>query len=567
MPTHAARLLQVALPLPLPRLFDYLPPPGHGISEADIGPRARALSATASWSADRGIGTADTGDERAAPGRRLARPAARCCRASCARLRWLARYTHAPLGEVFATALPGTLRHGEALPDTRMGLAADRSRAPRCRACGGQPAAPAGRTAGRRHWMKTCWANASTVGARCGAFAGRARAVASRLESPSIKRAAARHQRPGAEPEPGRHRGRDRRRRLPAVPADGVTGSGKTEVYLQAIIHCLARGRQALVLVPEIGLTPQTLARFRGRLGIAGACAAFGLERQRRARLGGLRRGEARVIVGTRSAVFTPLPQAGLIVDEEHDGSYKQQDGIRYHARDFALVRAKALGAGAAGQRHAVAGNAAQRLCRALHPPAPEAARRRCAATARAHPRRKRPLHDGLSPECWPASASTCARPAGAGVQEPPRLRTRLLCHDCGWTAHATLRCADDRAWRRRRLQCHHCGARRNRRRWPAPPAAAWRCNRRASAPNAWKNCWSAFADFPVVRIDRGTTARRDALQQMLGQLGDAPGILVGTQILAKGHDLPNSPGWWWWAWTKGFIPRISAPARSWPSS
>src|SRR2546427_356113 len=126
----------------------------------------------------------------------------------------------------------------------------------------------------------------------------------------------------------------------------GVTGSGKTEVYLQAIIHCLAQGRQALVLVPEIGLTPQTLARFRGRLGIAVHALHSGLNDNERARVwAAASRGEARVIVGTRSAVFTPLPQAGLlIVDEEHDGSYKQQDGIRYHARDFALVRAKALG-------------------------------------------------------------------------------------------------------------------------------------------------------------------------------------------------------------------------------
>ncbi|WP_043091328.1 DEAD/DEAH box helicase, partial [Xanthomonas sp. SHU 166] len=126
---------------------------------------------------------------------------------------------------------------------------------------------------------------------------------------------------------------------------DGVTGSGKTEVYLQAIAACLARGRQALVLVPEIGLTPQTLARFRARLGVPVHALHSGLNDNERARVWAAAwRGEAQVVVGTRSAVFVPLPQAGLIVvDEEHDGSYKQQDGIRYHARDFALVRGKAL--------------------------------------------------------------------------------------------------------------------------------------------------------------------------------------------------------------------------------
>src|SRR5690606_11752693 len=117
-------------------------------------------------------------------------------------------------------------------------------------------------------------------------------------------------------------------------------------VYLQAIADCLAAGRQALVLVPEIGLTPQALSRFRARLGVPVLAFHSGLGDGERARAwADMASGRARVLVGTRSAVFCPLPEAGLlVVDEEHDGSYKQQDGVRYHARDLALVRGSKLG-------------------------------------------------------------------------------------------------------------------------------------------------------------------------------------------------------------------------------
>ena len=124
---------------------------------------------------------------------------------------------------------------------------------------------------------------------------------------------------------------------------DGVTGSGKTEVYLHLIDEVLGSGRQALVLVPEIGLTPQLVSRFRSRLGHAPAVLHSGLsEVQRLSAWRRARSGEARLIVGTRSAIFTPLPNAGLIVvDEEHDHSFKQQEGLRYSARDLAVARAK----------------------------------------------------------------------------------------------------------------------------------------------------------------------------------------------------------------------------------
>ncbi|MCW5580696.1 MAG: primosomal protein N' [Luteimonas sp.] len=330
---------------------------------------------------------------------------------------------------------------------------------------------------------------------------------------------------------------------------DGVTGSGKTEVYLHAIADCLARGRQALVLVPEIGLTPQLLQRFRARLGVPVHATHSGLGDGARARAWAAAwRGEARVIVGTRSAVFTPLPDAGLIVvDEEHDGSYKQHDGIRYHARDFALVRAKALGVpvllGSATPSletlHNATGGRYQylRLSRRAGEAKPPA--------VRVTDVRKRPLEAGLSVQML--DAIRAALDAGGQVLVFKNRRGYapvLLCHDCGWSAQCP-RCDSPMTVHAggRRLQCHHCGHRR-----PVPPACP-DCASLALQPQGAGTerieellaaKFGGGAGVPVLRVDRGSTQRKDALEALLGELGAHPGILVGTQMLAKGHDLPD---------------------------
>ena len=552
MSAPATHLLQVALPLPLPRLFDYLPPPGHGVSEADIGRRVRVpFGRRELIGVIAGIGPADTGD-----GREL-RPADALLDAAgpvlhgelLDSLRWLARYLHAPLGEVLATALPSTLRQGEALPDTGIILwqltEAGRTALPRLRA--------GSRTRRLAELLAAAALDEAALGDRLDGWREAARALAkrglveSRLESPAIKPQPPAADGPVPNPE-----------QLAAIEAvtgaggfmpfllEGVTGSGKTEVYLHAIATCLARGRQALVLVPEIGLTPQTLARFRGRLGVPVHALHSGLSDGERARVwAACANGQARVVVGTRSAVFVPLPEAGLIVvDEEHDGSYKQQDGIRYHARDFALVRAKALDVpvllGSATPSLESLNNAQAERYRHLRlrqrageakPPA-----------VRIVDVRKRPLQAGLAPETLEMIAATVRDGGQVLVFKNRRgYAPVLLCHDCGWSAHCK-RCDTPMTVHGAgsRLQCHHCGARQ-----PAPPACP-DCGGLALQPQGVGTerleelLVERFPEVPVLRIDRGTTARRDALERMLGQLGNAPGILVGTQILAKGHDLPN---------------------------
>ena len=552
MSAPATHLLQVALPLPLPRLFDYLPPPSHGVSEADIGRRVRVpFGRRELVGVIAGIGPADTGD-----GREL-RPADALLDAAgpvlhgelLDSLRWLARYLHTPLGEVLATALPSTLRQGEALPDTGIILwqltEAGRTALPRLRA--------GSRTRRLAELLAAAALDEAALGDRLDGWREAARALAkrglveSRLESPAIKPQPPAADGPVPNPE-----------QLAAIEAvtgaggfmpfllEGVTGSGKTEVYLHAIATCLARGRQALVLVPEIGLTPQTLARFRGRLGVPVHALHSGLSDGERARVwAACANGQARVVVGTRSAVFVPLPEAGLIVvDEEHDGSYKQQDGIRYHARDFALVRAKALDVpvllGSATPSLESLNNAQAERYRHLH------LRRRAGEarppTVRIVDVRKRPLQAGLAPETLEMIAATVRDGGQVLVFKNRRgYAPVLLCHDCGWSAHCK-RCDTPMTVHGAgsRLQCHHCGARQ-----PAPPACP-DCGGLALQPQGVGTerleelLVERFPEVPVLRIDRGTTARRDALERMLGQLGDAPSILVGTQILAKGHDLPN---------------------------
>ena len=328
---------------------------------------------------------------------------------------------------------------------------------------------------------------------------------------------------------------------------DGVTGSGKTEVYLEAIRHALAQGRQALLLVPEIGLTAQTIDRLQRGLPVEVHALHSGLADGARVRAwSALRSGEGRVLVGTRSAVFCPLPQAGLIlVDEEHDASYKQQDGIRYHARDLALWRAQALGVPAVlgsatpaleTQRQALAG----RLTRLVLP-----ARARAGArppSVRVLDVRKRRLEAGLAPELLEAIEATLQRGEQALVFRNRRgYAPVLLCHDCGWSAPCK-RCDAPLTVHGvgRRLICHHCGYR-------APkPDACPDCGSLALQPQGQgterveEALAARFPDARIVRVDRDTTAVKDGLAKRLAELGDGPGIYVGTQMLAKGHDLPK---------------------------
>jgi len=327
----------------------------------------------------------------------------------------------------------------------------------------------------------------------------------------------------------------------------GVTGSGKTEVYLQLIRQTLEAGRQALVLIPEINLGPQTLDRFTRRFNARIALLHSGLnDRERLDAWLAARDGEADIVIGTRSALFTPLKNPGLIiVDEEHDASYKQQEGLRYHARDLALMRAR--------QENIpiVLGSATPSL-ESLHN-----ARSGRYALLRLNQRaggaqaprflrldvKSLPLDSGISGPLQQAMRQTLE----AGQQVLVFLNRRgfapvLFCQDCAWISQCP-RC-DARMTlhqRHQELRCHHCGhAERT-------PHACPKCSHvdlrplGAGTERAEERLNILFPDYPVLRIDRDSTARKGAMEQLFTTIHKGePCVLVGTQMLAKGHHFPR---------------------------
>ncbi|CAA0079376.1 Primosomal protein N' [Zhongshania aliphaticivorans] len=328
---------------------------------------------------------------------------------------------------------------------------------------------------------------------------------------------------------------------------DGVTGSGKTEVYLRAIEDCLGRGEQTLVLIPEIGLTPQTLQRFEQRFPTNVSTLHSGLSDSERVQnWKKIQSGEHKILLGTRSAVLTPFHKLGLIiVDEEHDASYKQQDGWRYSARDIAVKR---------GSDHCcpvVLGSATPSLD-SLHNVALgryqllELRERAGGANApKVHllDIRNETLDAGLGKSLLDATAQTLNEGNQALIFLNRRgFSPQLQCHSCGWLANcqacdATLTVH----FGRRELRCHHCGA------TETLPTICPQCHNHElifQGPGTERlelSLKQHFPDVPIIRIDRDTTSAKGSMQLLIDDIHTGkPCILVGTQMLAKGHHFPD---------------------------
>ncbi len=335
--------------------------------------------------------------------------------------------------------------------------------------------------------------------------------------------------------------------RFSVLLLDGVTGSGKTEVYLQIIEQVISSGKQAMVLVPEIALTPQLLDRFLQRFPRPVALLHSSLSsRERLAAWLGSRSGEAAIIIGTRSALFTPVKNLGIIiVDEEHDTSFKQQEGFRYSARDMAIIRARNANVpivlGSATPSLESLYNAQQK--RYLHLSLPERAGGAQPPTFRLLDLRRQPLQEGLSPELLGIMEQHLQTDGQILLFLNRRgFAPTLLCHECGWVGRCR-RCDTHLTFhqRERRLRCHHCGAER-----PVDP----RCpdcgsiDLRALGAGTERIEQALQQHFPgigVARLDRDSTRRKGSMQNVLNEVQQGhKRILIGTQMLAKGHHFPN---------------------------
>lgn len=327
----------------------------------------------------------------------------------------------------------------------------------------------------------------------------------------------------------------------------GITGSGKTEVYLQVIAKVLAQGKQVLVMVPEIGLTPQLLSRFTARFTRAMAVIHSSLndtERQIAWQLA--KEHKVQLVIGTRAAVFTPLPDLGLIViDEEHDSSLKQMEGVRYSARDTALMRAHRA------QIPIILGSATPSLeslynCQ-QHKYQLLRLNHKALTSTPLHYQlidlRAQALNNGLTT----TTLHLIKEHLDKGNQALVFINRRgfapvLLCHQCGWMAdcracdsHLTLHRHNEQ------LICHHCGLMQKK------PQQCGSCQSReliavgAGTQRIHEFLSSYFPKTAVLRIDRDEVSKKNALEQHLAQISSgAAQLIVGTQMLAKGHHFPN---------------------------
>jgi len=564
--SSAPRIIQVALPSPLRRLFDYRLP--EQCREPVVG--SRVSVPFGHQKALVGIiisqGPRSTPPEKLRDIHDILDPDPVLDPVLLQLCQWCADYYHYPLGEVCQLALPATLRKPAQLKD--------RSQIIWKLEAEGQSYSPdLLKNAPKQQQALIHFQEETTIPAEMIKERNISQATLKALVKKQLIAKSERRMSSVISPNLSSKKGLLKEEALPLNPEqkaaldtiqydefntmllDGVTGSGKTEVYLQAIEQVLKQGKQAIVLVPEIGLTPQTVSRFEQRFQQTVATLHSGLSDKRRFELWQqAKSGELQIIIGTRSSVFTPLPQLGLIIiDEEHDLSYKQQEGVRYSARDVAMVRAHQASI------PLILGSATPAL-ESLH---------NALSGRYNHRQLKQMAKQQLRPiiECIDTGESDIAQETLNAIQQTLAKGQQVLvfinrrgyapvlnCSDCGWMAlchHCDSRMTlhRDKAQRntpnqsgyQQRLHCHHCDKR------SSVPTQCPHCHSRNLKPlgtgtqRSEETLETVISQAPVLRIDRDSISRKGQLETTLKQINTGePCVLIGTQMLAKGHHFPK---------------------------
>lgn len=551
---YQGTVLQVAVPSPLRRVFDYLP-----LSNKQALPGTRVK---VSFGRQQLIGIVVSVSSGSSLEKKKLKPILAALDSEpllddslFQLLLWASNYYQHPVGEVFATAMPSKLRKGVALRDsTRVWTSTEPSP---------QQGELLGRAAKQKALLDFIRAEKEVTGHEV-SQAGFSSQLLKQLE---LKQLVTEKSRAGAaEPafEPAskvtKFEIELNEEQLSSVTEisealdsytcfllEGITGSGKTEVYMRVMQEQLAKGLQCLVLVPEIGLTPQTVSRFQKRFSCKVASLHSGLnETERLTAWEQARDGKAGIVIGTRSAVFTPLANPGLIViDEEHDSSFKQQDGFRYSARDIAVIRARE-----------------ENICIVLGSATPS-------LESLHNARSKKFVHlqltqrTGSNQNCGMEIIDVANETLQEGFSEQLLYRIRkhierknqvlvfinrrgfapiLNCQTCGWICECE-NCVTQFTVHSNppSIRCHHCGTAARLPR-ACPHCKSMNLNTIGMGTQRIETfLQSQFASTPVIRIDRDSTRRKDSLQKMLDQVNKGePCILLGTQMLAKGHHFPN---------------------------
>ena len=539
-------IVRVALPVPLPQCFDYT---AESIAPGDLG---RCVRVPFGRGEKTGLivalpDAAELPVERLKPVIAIQREAPALPADWLALVEFTARYYQHPLGEVVAMALPPRLRRADAVAGAEADPLLELS------AAGRQALADSKRESRALALLRSLDADGPSR-----------RQLLRDHHGPAVSDALKRGWiTPGSAADPAQMAGAptltDEQQAAVASLSEGfgcfqpfllfgVTGSGKTEVYLRLVQQVIAGGGQALILVPEIALTPQLEGRVAGRFPAARVVSLHSALAEGARSQGFVQamEGRADIVLGTRLSVFTPLPRLGLIVvDEEHDASYKQHEGVRYSARDLAIWRARqrsvpiVLGSATPSLEswHAAETGRYKRV---------ELASRAVAATlpkVRPVDVRREKLQHGLSEHLLRAVEVRLQK----GEQSLIFLNRRgyapvLSCPSCGWvsrcphcTANMVLHLAD------RRLRCHHCSFE------AGIPLACPDCGDQDIQPfgRGTQRLEETLAErFPtarVLRVDRDAARTRSQWDALLEQIGNGEAdILVGTQMMAKGHDFPK---------------------------